>query len=150
MDKLLVNGFEVGEYHSAMRGDRKQTLNHFESNGGILVAIRCLDEGVDIPAVSHALILASSKNPREFIQRRGRVLRKAPNKSLAFIHDSIIVPNLMEGNPGTAILEGELVRAIEFGKWAENPSSISDLQRIALRFGLEYEKLVGEGFEDEE
>lgn len=151
MDKLLVNGFEVGEYHSAMRGDRKQTLNHFESNGGILVAIRCLDEGVDIPAVSHALILASSKNPREFIQRRGRVLRKAPNKSLAFIHDSIIVPKLIEqGNSGTTILEGELIRAIEFGKWAENPSSISDLQRIALRFGLKYEKLVEEGFEDEE
>jgi len=48
------------------------SMHLFENHGGIVVSIRCLDEGIDIPAVSHALILASSKNPREYIQRRGR------------------------------------------------------------------------------
>ena len=64
---------EVYEYHSAMEGNPESTLRVFEQSGGVVVAIRCLDEGVDIPATSHALILASSRNPREFIQRRGRV-----------------------------------------------------------------------------
>ena len=65
-----------------MSGDRKQTLDLFKYNGGVLVAIKCLDEGVDLPYLSNATILASSKNPREHIQRRGRVLRKAEGKFL--------------------------------------------------------------------
>jgi superfamily II DNA or RNA helicase len=54
---LRANGLDALEYHSVMQGDREQTLRHFELNGGILVSIRCLDEGVNIPAISHALIL---------------------------------------------------------------------------------------------
>ncbi len=56
-----------------------------------VVALR-VEEGVDIPAISHAFILASSQNPRQFIQRRGPVLRKSPSKELAVIHDAIVVP----------------------------------------------------------
>ncbi len=72
---------------------RKQLLNQFE-NGVLqgLVAIRCLDEGVDVPATQTAYILASSTNPREFVQRRGRVLRKHPNKKYSYIHDFIVIP----------------------------------------------------------
>jgi superfamily II DNA or RNA helicase len=148
---LRNNGYSATEYHSAMPGDREQTLRHFEYNGGILVSIRCLDEGVDIPAVSHALILASSKNPREFIQRRGRVLRKAPNKSLAHIHDAIVVPRVVEEDcPSLSIIQSELARALEFGKGSENPSSITELQRIAVRAGLDHERLLGAGYEDDE
>lgn len=83
---------DVYEYHSAMIGDPVRTLEVFGERGGVVVSIRCLDEGVDIPSVTHALILASSKNPREFIQRRGRVLRKFPGKSLAHLHDVVVVP----------------------------------------------------------
>jgi len=134
-----------------MRGDREQTLRRFEINGGVLVSIRCLDEGVDIPSVSHALILASSKNPREFIQRRGRVLRRASNKPLAFVHDAIVVPSALGQNePGSAIVEGELARAVEFGRSAENPSAITDLELIAQRFGLDLAELSEEGVEDNE
>ena len=75
-----------------MPGDRSRTLQVFTERGGVVVSIRCLDEGVDIPSVSHALILASSRNPREFIQRRGRVLRRSPGKSLAHLHDVVVVP----------------------------------------------------------
>src|SRR5690606_33491316 len=66
---LRAQGIAAEEYHSQMVGHRHQTLRYFELNSGVVISIRCLDEGVDIPSVTHALILASSKNPREFIQR---------------------------------------------------------------------------------
>lgn len=150
LEALRKKGLPAGEYHSAMAGDRTQTLRYFESNGGILVSIRCLDEGVDIPSVSHALILASSKNPREFIQRRGRVLRTSPGKQLAHIHDAIVLPGQAdEAEKGTAILTGELSRAIEFGRNAMNPASITDLERLALHFGLDWASLAQEGYEND-
>ena len=92
VDALAAAGYTAMPYHSAMDGDRAETLRWLERYGGIVAAIKCLDEGVDIPSVTHALILASSKNPREFVQRRGRVLRRAPDKALAFVHDAIVVP----------------------------------------------------------
>ena len=147
---LREYGLPAFEYHSSMTGDRDQTIRIFESNGGIMVSIRCLDEGVDIPTVTHALILASSKNPREFIQRRGRVLRKSPNKHVAYIHDVLVLPNKPdETKAGNSIVESEIARAIEFGKWGENPASITDLERIALEFGMDYQAITGEGYEDD-
>ena len=150
-DELLTRSLPAAEYHSAMTADKEQTIRVFEANGGILVSIRCLDEGVDIPSVSHALILASSRNPREFIQRRGRVLRKSFGKHVAYIHDVLVLPShKAEAGEGNSIIESELARAIEFGQWAENPSSITDLQRVALEFGLDYQELAGGGFEDDD
>jgi superfamily II DNA or RNA helicase len=146
---LRAAGVDATEYHSDMTADKQQTLRHFDVNGGVIVAIKCLDEGVDIPSVSHALILASSKNPREFIQRRGRVLRKAPGKGLAYIHDAIVIPRSDGINdPVPSLLEGELARAIQFGLDAANPAVIEDLRAIALRFGIDVEKFVHEGYED--
>ena len=55
------------------------------------MAIKCLDEGVDIPYLKNAIILSSSQNPREHIQRRGRVLRKSPGKNLATIYDALVL-----------------------------------------------------------
>jgi hypothetical protein len=110
-----------------------------------------LDEGVDIPAVSHALILASSQNPREFIQRRGRVLRRAPGKVLAHLHDVLVVPEIQDtDDPGAAVLKGELARAIEFGHSAINPGAVTDLKRLAAAAGLDWESLTGAGFEDDD
>lgn len=131
-------GIPTTEYHSSMAGDGESTLAHFAQNGGVLLSIRCLDEGVDIPSVTHALVLASSQNPREFIQRRGRILRRFPGKSLAFLYDIIVVPRDTSGEaPDMAVTERELLRAIEFGKTALNPSSITELQRIALAYSLD-------------
>jgi superfamily II DNA or RNA helicase len=75
-----------------MVGERASTMNYFSEHGGIMVAIRCLDEGVDIPAVNRALILASSTNSREFIQRRGRVLRAHEDKFFRQVHDCLVLP----------------------------------------------------------
>src|SRR5262249_54666613 len=73
------------EYHSQDAGDHDATLSFFTNRGGVLLAIKCLDEGIDIPLINRALILASSTNPREYIQRRGRVLRRTPGKYSAAI-----------------------------------------------------------------
>ena len=74
-----------------------------------LVSIRCLDEGIDIPGAAHAVILASSKTEREFIQRRGRVLRLAVGKARAMIHDPVVVPCKLDGDglPMSAIPQSE-------------------------------------------
>jgi superfamily II DNA or RNA helicase len=141
----------VFEYHSAMAGDSASTLRMFEHQGGVTVAIRCLDEGVDIPTVSHALILASSRNPREFIQRRGRVLRRADGKPLAYVHDAIVVPrDIAEDTPNLSMVRGELARAIEFGQSAVNPDAVTELRTIAIEFGIEWHQLTDEGFESDD
>lgn len=150
LELLVSNGYDAYEYHSEMVGDREQTLSYFESNGGILVSIKCLDEGVDIPSTTHALILASSKNPREFIQRRGRILRKASNKHFAYLFDTIVVPNNIEHNNELSIIEGELARAIQFGEWSENKGCITELRNIAIDFGIDYKQITGGGYEDDE
>ena len=143
---------EVYEYHSAMPGDPARTLEMFSERGGVIVSIRCLDEGVDIPSVTHALILASSKNPREFIQRRGRVLRRSPGKTMAHLHDAVVVPeDEDEDAMGGSILKGELARAIEFGGHAINPAAVADLRRIAAAANIEWAEMTDNGFElDEE
>lgn len=138
------------EYFTDMAGDQYATLSYFKTFGGILVSIKCLDEGIDIPTISHAFILASSQNPRQFIQRRGRVLRKAPDKYLAVIHDAIVIPNSLEDEPEQlAILKSELLRAMEFSKSAINRDSGANLRAMAMDLGLDPDLTVEDGIEDE-
>ncbi|WP_375449941.1 DEAD/DEAH box helicase family protein [uncultured Devosia sp.] len=144
-------GLDAMEYHSSMAGDREATMSRFRQYGGILVSIRCLDEGVDIPAISHGLILASSQNPRQFIQRRGRVLRRFPGKEIAVIHDAIVVPVSAENEPEQmSLLRAELVRSIEFSTHALNRTGGAELRRIAMDMGIDPDDLIGDGIESEE
>lgn len=94
-----------------------------------LVAMGCLDEGVDVPSVKTAYFLASSSNPLQFIQRRGRVLRKSKDKDRAIVHDFIIVPYLenpkkhfssKEFSSERKIIKREFRRFKEFADAAEN------------------------------
>lgn len=112
----------VMEYHSTMAGHRHAVLESLGGYGGIVVAIRCLDEGVDIPICDRALILASSTVEREYIQRRGRVLRRAPQKTSATIHDL-----LLTDDGGGALTRGEAKRALEFARLARNPGARAQL-----------------------
>ena len=149
---LALAGHIVMPYHSAMEGDRAETLRWLDRFGGIVVAIKCLDEGVDIPSVTHALILASSKNPRVFVQRRGRVLRRAQGKSLAFVYDAIVMPPdspTQDGSILDPITSGELARAIEFAQSALNPSARADLLAIAIDAGIDWETLTESGAEED-
>ena len=94
-----------------------------------LVAIKCLDEGVNIPAIKTAFILASTTNPKEYIQRRGRVLRKMEGKDFAEIYDFITLPRRLEDVSGLTddeirsekrLVKNELNRLTEFGRIAMN------------------------------
>lgn len=147
----LGDQIDAYEYHSEMEGDKHATLDYFATFGGVLVSIRCLDEGIDIPSTTHALILASSKNPREFIQRRGRILRKSPGKNFAYLYDIVVTPSgeVDDGTKTTSIIEAELARAIQFGEWAENPSCIAALKNIAVDYGVDVEMSSNEGVEEE-
>ena len=118
-----------------MTGNRAATLNNFAANGGVIVSIRCLDEGVDIPVATHALILASSRNPREFIQRRGRVLRKAPDKAYAEIYDAIVVPKPPLEPSGRSMILGELARAAEFANSAFTKAGRGELDQAFVDAG---------------
>lgn len=152
VNALRVTGIETIEYHSNMIGDRVATMEWFHKFGGILVSIKCLDEGVDIPQVSHALILASSQNPRQFIQRRGRVLRISPGKNMAQIHDAIVRPLNSESEPEQlGLLRGELIRAIEFANGAINKSAGAELRAIAMEMGIDIDDLAArDGVEEDD
>ena len=108
------------------RGDRLQAI----------VAIKCLDEGVNIPGIRTAFILASTTNPKEYIQRRGRVLRKADNKDFAEIYDFVTMPRPLDtvssltaeqAQRDKALVKNELARIKEFGRLAMNSMVSNEL-----------------------
>ena len=152
LNGALNAGIDAYEYYADMPGDRDETLKYFSKNGGVLVSIKCLDEGVDIPSTTHALILASSQNPREFIQRRGRILRNSPGKHFAHLYDAITVPVVesAETPKSMSIIVGELSRAIRFGMGAENPACVTDLKNIAVDYQINYTDLQNTGMEDDD
>lgn len=119
---LREEGIGYGTYTAHTGGqEREQTLNALdEGHIPALVAIDCLDEGVDVPSVDMAIILASSTNKRQFIQRRGRILRRAPGKSRAALLDVIALPPPGVGAKGKRMLRGELARAKEMAELALN------------------------------
>lgn len=147
MQALADEGIETLEYHSAMLGDQDATLSHYRRAGGVLVSIKCLDEGIDIPDISHAVILASSRNPREFIQRRGRVLRVKDGKDIAHVHDLIVVPPPGEGDAFDGLVMGEIARAHEFATGANNPDAALGLHRLCVELGVDPEVLSNLGDE---
>lgn len=131
LEKHAILAENIFEYHTQTNNDLDQTINHFRVSGGILLAINCLDEGVDIPSIDHAIILSSSKNPRQYIQRRGRVLRKSPNKNFAYIYDCFVYPNLLKNDsyPNLSIINSEIARAMKF---AENAINIGIKNKIDI------------------
>ncbi len=124
--------------------ERQQLLTDFSSgNIQALVAMKCLDEGVDVPSTHTAFIIASSSNPREFIQRRGRILRKHPGKDFSVIHDLIAIPPMgwMQQSPPfeaeRSIIRRELQRFKEFAAPALNKHQALDVVwDIAKHFGM--------------
>jgi DNA phosphorothioation system restriction enzyme len=121
--------------------EREKLLNRFEV-GELqgLVAIRCLDEGIDIPAIQTAVILASTTNPRQFIQRRGRILRPHPGKERATLFDTIVMPPDLDRETWEVernLLRKELKRSIEFADLAENAEEArSKFLVLQERYGL--------------
>ncbi len=109
-----------------------------------VVAIRCLDEGIDLPELRMGFLLASSTNPRQFIQRRGRLLRNSPGKNRAIIYDFFVSPPDLGGklddsgfNMERSFFQKELSRIVEFCRMAENgPEALHDLHALRLKYNL--------------
>jgi len=118
-EKIMCSPFTASEKFD----ERKQILDSFSSGElKILVAIKCLDEGVDVPSTRNAIIMASTSNPREYIQRRGRVLRRSPGKNFATIYDYIVIPNddLKNLTTESRIFLNEYKRFKEFSDYSLN------------------------------
>ena len=101
-----------------------------------LVAIRCLDEGINIPSIKSALILSSNDDYREFVQRRGRILRKYKGKEYSIIYDVIVLPSYE--TPAWAKIE--LRRFHEYAKLALNWEQLeSQLDEYLGQYDLSFE-----------
>ncbi|MGW1015236.1 DNA phosphorothioation system restriction enzyme [Streptomyces niveus] len=125
------------------RPERRKVLQRFSDRElQAIASMRCLDEGVDVPAARTAYLLASSSNPRQFIQRRGRVLRQAPGKAMADIVDFIVVPpeeaSDLQPESERKMVGRELARVTEFAYLAENEAETLDILRpLRLRYDLQ-------------
>ena len=134
--RLLGNklGMKVSKFTAEENIDERNAIkSHFKDGDDLqaIVAIKCLDEGVNIPGIKTAFILASTTNPKEYIQRRGRVLRKSPGtgKEYAEIFDFVTLPRPLDEVSGLtedqmrrdlSLVKNELLRVQEFGRLAMN------------------------------
>lgn len=139
--RILGNefGMEVAKFTSEENMETRATIKEQFQKGDRLqaiVAIKCLDEGVNIPGIRTAFILASTTNPKEYIQRRGRVLRKAENKPFAEIYDFATLPRELDSVSGLtteqaqrdlSLVKNELARIKEFGRLSMNSMEANDL-----------------------
>jgi len=119
-------GLKCHEFvHTVSLNDRQKILDQF-ANGEIqvLVAIKCLDEGVDVPSTHTAFFLSSTTNPKEFVQRRGRILRLSKGKVKAILYDFIVIPNPenvpFKRDVDASLLKREMPRFAEFSSASLN------------------------------
>ena len=127
---LRANNWTADEFiGSTPKSERKNYLEMFKNQQiDALVAMKVLDEGIDVPACKTAFILASTKNPRQYIQRRGRVLRKYPEKNIANIYDFITLPNSdYQSSYAKTLKASELERIQDFTLLAINKVDIESI-----------------------
>lgn len=122
--------------------DREELLAQFASGDlEVLTSMKCLDEGVDVPRSELAIFCASTGNPRQFVQRRGRILRTHADKPFAVIHDLVVAPEIsptaISYKMERSLLSGELRRVRNFALLSEN----ADAAIRELEYILDYYKL---------
>ena len=126
--------------------DRDEVLKQFSSGQlDALLAMKCLDEGVDIPQTKYAIFCSSTGNPRQYIQRRGRVLRYHDKKDFAYIYDMIVKPTVEETSTDQGktnieknILLNELKRLVNFAVLSENKvECLSSLEDLCHNLGID-------------
>ena len=131
----------VNQFISGMQ-DRDEILSQFQKGAiDVIASMKCLDEGVDIPRAETAIFCSSTGNPRQFIQRRGRILRKHPDKRYAVIHDLVVVPDYDEEIEGTetfnlekGLVRKELERVMYFASLSKNPFFTEDVFRDVCNY----------------
>lgn len=150
-------GMKVHKFTSSESKEEREDIKRRFASGDLQVvtAIKCLDEGVNIPAIQKAFILASSTNPKEYIQRRGRVLRRAKGKEYAEIFDFITLPRKLDTvqfcdkhqlEADLSLVRKEFNRMLDFAETARNPLAIDDLKE---KIQLTYNQVLNGGYFDE-
>lgn len=159
--RILGNelGMKVSKFTSEENIEERNSIKyHFKDGDDLqaIVAIKCLDEGVNIPGIKTAFILASTTNPKEYIQRRGRVLRKSPQtgKEFAEIFDFVTLPRPLDEVSGLteeqmkrdlSLVKNELARVMEFGRLAMNSMEATQLiWNICDCYNLSYDFMSGD------
>ena len=144
MQRVVNEKYPEIKTNSLVGGDskRKDKIRAFEEGRiDMLFAMKCLDEGVDVPRSELAIFCASTGNPRQFIQRRGRILRQHKDKAFATIHDLVVVPNIGTYSESYSLernlLKLELKRVKDFAQMSLNAS----YTQMALQDVMNYYKL---------
>jgi superfamily II DNA or RNA helicase len=131
-DSVMVKQF------TANSTNREEILKNFEeSNIHVLTSMKCLDEGVDVPRSELAIFCASTGNPRQFIQRRGRVLRLHKDKIHATIHDLVVVPEISDESTfemEKGLVKKELERVVDFANLAMNKTETYETLKSILDY----------------
>lgn len=131
-DSVMVKMF------TANSSNRDEILKNFEqSKIHVLTSMKCLDEGVDVPRSELAIFCSSTGNPRQFIQRRGRVLRLHKDKIYATIHDLVVVPEIAERSTfemERGLVKKELERVVDFANLAMNKTETYDTLKNILDY----------------
>lgn len=142
---LRRNGWKVSKFTSKESSKaRLEIMNSFvEKHIDALVSMRVLDEGIDIPQCNTAYIMASSTNSRQFIQRRGRILRKYPGKKEATIYDFVVLPDRNSEIGSTKdLVKKELKRVMDFVRPSLNrPECQKEAERIAGQFDIDIKEV---------
>ena len=146
-------GMSVAKFTAEESADEREVIKREFDEGNaiqVLVAIRCLDEGVNIPSIQKAFILASSTNPKEYIQRRGRVLRKHKDKKFADIYDFIVSPLSLDVvrqydeeiiRLSQSLVKKEIMRMRDFAELSQNPSEADEyIYIMSGEYGIELEE----------
>ncbi len=131
-DSVMVKQF------TANSSNREEILKNFEeSKIHVLTSMKCLDEGVDVPRSELAIFCASTGNPRQFIQRRGRVLRLHKDKIHATIHDLVVVPEVADESTfemEKGLVKKELERVVDFANLAMNKTETYETLKNILDY----------------
>jgi superfamily II DNA or RNA helicase len=131
-DSVMVKQF------TANSANREEILKNFEeSKIHVLTSMKCLDEGVDVPRSELAIFCASTGNPRQFIQRRGRVLRLHKDKIHATIQDLVVVPEVSDGSTfemEKGLVKKELERVVDFANLAMNKTDTYETLKCILDY----------------
>jgi superfamily II DNA or RNA helicase len=132
-DSLMV------KQYTASSKNREQILKDYEEGKvHVLTSMKCLDEGVDVPRSELAIFCSSTGNPRQFIQRRGRVLRLHKDKVHAVIHDLVVVPEISESesnyNMERNLVKKELERVVDFSNLAMNKMDTYEALKAVLKY----------------
>lgn len=137
---LDKHGYKPSQFTATENMYKRMELVDAFNKGEIsaLAAIRCLDEGINIPSIKSALILSSNNDYREFVQRRGRILRTYEGKDYANIYDVVLLPST--DTPGMAQIE--LRRYLEYARLALNKDELlSQLDELLTHYSLTLEDI---------